>query len=190
MNLHTHHRPSDSTEQFILNCYPGAVPADVERCSVGLHPWHVDDTWQQQLEHLRQDLLLPNVVAIGECGLDMVKGPELSLQQAAFEAQILLAESHHLPLIIHCVRAFDQLLQLHKKYNPQQLWIVHGFRGKPQLAQQLLARGIRLSFGVRFNPATLELARQSGIPFYRETDDEMGVNLIDIISPTSSGASL
>ena len=84
MNLHTHHRPSDPAEQFILNCYPGAVPADVERCSVGLHPWHVDAIWQQQLELLRQDLRLPNVVAIGECGLDMVKGPELSLQQAAF----------------------------------------------------------------------------------------------------------
>ena len=190
MNLHTHHRPSDPAEQFILNCYPGTVPADVARCSVGLHPWHVDSMWQQQLELLRHDLQLPNVVAIGECGLDMVKGPELSLQQAAFEAQIQLAEPHRLPLIIHCVRAFDQLLLLHKKYNPQQLWIVHGFRGKPQLAQQLLAHGIRLSFGIHFNPAALELARQSGIPYYRETDDEMGVNLRDFTSPTSSGASL
>lgn len=190
MNLHTHHRPSDPAEQFILNCYPGDVPADVERCSVGLHPWYVNEMWQQQLERLQLDIQLPNVVAIGECGLDMVKGPELSLQLAAFEAQIRLAETHRLPLIIHCVRAFDQLLQLQKKYNPQQLWIVHGFRGKPQLAQQLLACGIRLSFAVHFNPATLELVRQSGIPYYRETDDEMGVTLLDITSPTSSGASL
>ena len=190
MTLHTHHRPSDPAEQFILNCYPGTVPADVARCSVGLHPWLVDSMWQQQLELLRHDLQLPNVVAIGECGLDMVNGPEMSLQQAAFEAQIQLAETRRLPLIIHCVRAFDQLLLLHKKYNPQQLWIVHGFRGKPQLAQQLLARGIRLSFGIHFNPAALELARQSGIPYYRETDDEMGVNLRDFTSPTSSGASL
>ena len=185
MNLHTHHLPSDPTEQFILNCNPGSVPADVQRCSVGLHPWDVADDWKKQIERLRLDLQLPNVVAVGECGLDAVKGPDMNLQTEAFSAQILLAEEYGKPLIIHCVRAFDKLLQLHKKYNPQSLWIVHGFRGKPQLAEQLLSSGIRLSFGVHFNTATLAYVRQSGIPFYRETDDEMGVNLRDITSPTS-----
>ncbi len=190
MNVHTHNRPSDPAEQYILNCYPGTVPADVELCSVGLHPWYVDESWLQQIDILRSDVQLPNVVAVGECGLDSVKGPAVHLQLAAFEAQIQVAEEFHLPLIIHCVRVFDQLLMLHKKYNPQQLWIVHGFRGKPRLAQQLISRGIRLSFGIHYNPATFELVRQSGIPYYRETDDEMGVNLRDITSPTSSGASL
>jgi len=169
-NLHTHTIPSDPDADFILNCDPGAVPSGVRRCSVGLHPWKVGDDWQQQIGQIRSDILLPNVEAIGECGLDALRGPSMPLQIQAFSAQILLAQSAGLPLIIHCVRCFDTLLRLHKKYNPQTLWIVHGFRGKPALAQQLLARGIRLSFGLRYNPASLDLARQSGIPYYFETD--------------------
>ena len=55
------------------------------------------------------------------------------------------------PLIIHCVKAFDSIIALHKEYRPQQAWIIHGFRGKPQLAEQLTRAGLSLSLGEHFN---------------------------------------
>lgn len=55
-------------------------------------------------------------------------------------------------MIIHCVKAFNELIRLHKELTPRQTWIIHGFRGKPQLAAELLQHEIRISVGKQFNP--------------------------------------
>lgn len=180
LNIHTHTIPTDPSERFVLNCDIGGVPSSVACCSVGLHPWQVDEDWKTRIRQLRHDVLLPNVVAIGECGLDALRGGAADLQVEAFSAQIELAEECHKPLIIHCVRCFDTLIQLHKKYNPQELWIVHGFRGKPQLALQLAKLGMRLSFGLNFNPDTLKAIASAGKPYFLETDDS-GASLQDVM---------
>lgn len=171
LNIHTHKLPADPSEPFVLNCNIGEVPVSVERCSVGLHPWKVDAEWRDMMPVLRRDVILPNVVAIGECGLDGLRGGDMNMQVDAFCAQIQLSEEVGKPLIIHCVRKFDLLLQLHKKYNPRQLWIVHGFRGKPELAMRLTKAGIRLSFGEKFNPESLKAVVSAGSSFYIETDE-------------------
>ncbi|MCF0236801.1 MAG: TatD family hydrolase, partial [Bacteroidaceae bacterium] len=69
-----------------------------------------------------------------------------------FEAQVALSERFSRPITLHIVRAFDLILGLHKRLRPTQRWTVHGFRGKPQLAQQLLDAGFDLSFGHHRNP--------------------------------------
>lgn len=102
------------------------------------------------------------------------------MQIEAFRTQIELSEEYHKPLIIHCVRCFDTLIQLHKKYNPQQQWIVHGFRGKPQLALQLMKHGMQLSFGLNFNPETVKTVIASGASYFLETDDSP-VSLQDVM---------
>ena len=74
-----------------------------------------------------------------------------------------------MPLIIHCVKAMDELLAVRKKLNPAQPWIWHGFRGKPQQAGQLIKNGIYLSFGAHYSEETVK-----GVPVGRlflETDD-------------------
>ena len=184
-NVHTHRIPTDSEEQFVLNCNPGAVPLDVKYCSVGLHPWCVDTDWREQVAQLRRDALLPNVVAIGECGLDAMRGIAKSVQIEAFRAQIELSQECRKPLIIHCVRSFDLLFQLHREYSPHESWMVHGFRGKPQLAMQLVGLGIQLSFGLHFNPDTLKMLISSGKSYFLETDDE-DVSLREVIEKTRS----
>ena len=96
----------------------------------------------------------PRVVAIGEAGLDGLRGTSDDVQEAVLRRQIELSETVGKPLVIHCVRRYDRMLHLQREMRPQQPWIWHGFRGKPELARQILAASPRnyISLGERFNP--------------------------------------
>lgn len=105
---------------------------------------------------------------IGECGLDRLCPTPFPLQLAAFEAQIRLSERLRRPLVLHCVRAADDVLRLHR--GTTQPWIWHGFRGKPEQMQQLLQHGFYLSFGFRFNEDSLRTCPANRL--FLETDDD------------------
>lgn len=138
--------------------------------SAGLHPWQADSRWEELTElRLRPLLALPQVLAVGEAGLDRLRGGDMALQQLAFERQIRLSEEFSKPLVIHCVKAFDLLLSLHRRLRPQMPWVVHGFRGKPEQASQLLHRGICLSFGARYQEEALRFCPSDRL--FIETDE-------------------
>ena len=116
--------------------------------SLGIHPWSIANTdWAMALQQLASFQAAPALRAIGECGLDRAIDTPLALQQPLFEAQIVLSEQWRKPLIIHCVRAFECLLQLKKHYQPKQAWVIHGFNANATIAQQCLAHGCYLGFG-------------------------------------------
>ncbi len=147
--------------------------SELSQCcfSVGLHPWHVNEDWQVQLEKMRSEASLPCVCAIGECGLDKLTGNDYERQKHAFRAQVSLAEECGKPMIIHCVKAYDDILAIHKEMNPRQKWMIHGFRGKPEQAKQIMAKGMLLSFGHRYNVDTLSYVAFNYRSLYLETDD-------------------
>lgn len=168
--------------------------------SLGIHPWNAGRPDTPRLLAQLQELIKANrplIAAVGECGLDTLKGPDLFTKQLPlFKAQIRIAAQHGLPLIIHCVKAWPLLIKTkqeaeaatgacaqtthsaptatapcptHAAATPNiPAWIIHGFRGKPQLASQLLAQGFTLSFGLRHNPQALALTptplRESDTP--------------------------
>lgn len=115
--------------------------------SVGIHPWNtvqpIADEMFEKLEEIAAD---NRVVAIGECGLDALRGGESEIQEECFVRQIEIAEKVGKPVIIHCVRRIAELLRI-RKSHPSGLWILHGFRGKPETARQLAAAGIAISLG-------------------------------------------
>ena len=74
-----------------------------------------------------------------------------------FDVQVALAEDFERPMTLHVVRAFDLILEAHKRHRPRRKWTIHGFRGKPALAQQLLDAGFDLSFGRHYNPEAFAL---------------------------------
>ena len=147
--------------------------------SVGLHPWDVASDWQERVEKVRFMAASDRVWTIGECGLDKVRGGAFSQQMEAFRAQVALAEELEKPMVIHCVKAFDELLALRRELLEQhrregrgvQPWVVHGFRGKPEQAKQLMAKGLLLSFGHHYHVETLRFVFTTSCPFYLETDD-------------------
>jgi len=139
IDFHTHQIPASKD-----------VIAVVEgRDTWGIHPWKADE------EFAVPDL--SGKLAIGECGLDGLRGPSLERQEEVFIQQIRLSEEFEKPLIIHCVKALDRLLQLHKELKPKQLWMLHGFRGKPQQLRSLLDAGFFVSFGFAHNEESLRI---------------------------------
>ncbi len=143
----------------------------IELFSVGIHPWFIysDKSNDQLLEQLWEKAKQPEVWMIGEAGLDKLHETPLERQLYLFEQQALLAEELHKPLIIHCVKAWSELLALRKKIRPLSPWLIHGFRGKRELAEQLLKENIYLSFGEQFQSAALQIAWPTH--FFLETDE-------------------
>lgn len=139
--------------------------------SAGIHPWWTGEAQDagRHFAGLRQLSEHAQVVAVGECGLDRLRGADLEIQTALFRRQVELAEERGLPVTVHCVKAFDRLLHLCKLWRPKTQWTVHGFRGGPELAVQLLAAGIDLSLGRRYNPETLKVVPPERCHF--ETDE-------------------
>lgn len=125
-------------------------PGDAEHgfYTLGIHPWFIEgqDT-AKAMEMLSAAGHDPNLLAIGECGLDKCIATPLELQIEVLIRQIELAERIGKPLIIHCVRAFNELLQIKKARKIQSNWIIHGFNANPKLAAQLIKHGCYLSFG-------------------------------------------
>lgn len=159
--------------------------------SVGIHPYNFSLATGQALRLLSSLALSPEVVAIGECGLDASSGPFNSLphisrqeiltaQTELLKIHIELSETLCKPLLLHIVKAFPEIIQLKKSLRPSQPWIIHGFRGKPELAAELLSHGFYLSFGSRYNP--LSLAATPASKRLYESD-----LMTDPLCPSSSG---
>lgn len=176
-NVHTHRLGSEEIDgykiRYILNVSPDefmALPptGDNVRFSCGIHPWYSDkDT--DQLELLKNIASDPRIVAIGEIGLDKLKYPDLSIQMDIFRKQIELAIELGKPVIIHCVKAWDELISLYKEYPSGSIpWIIHGYRGNLQQTKQLSKMGFKFSIGEHFNKESLEFIPTDSI--FCETD--------------------
>ena len=137
--------------------------------SYGIHPWYIEDV-REQIEILCGFAHLPETVAIGEAGLDKLAEVDMDGQLDVFRQQALLAEEIRKPLIIHCVKAWEELLAIRKGLSPEMPWIIHGFRGNEQLAKQLTTHGFYLSFGPLFNAEAVKHVDPERI--FAETDDK------------------
>lgn len=159
LDIHTHNILTDNTYAVIsqsVSFIENENPDNIKKYfSIGIHPWEIHTTNTSVLTKMDQMAALKNIVAIGECGLDKNSVASIKEQDYFFERQVCISEEHKKPLIIHCVAAFNEIIQLRKRLKPTQNWLIHGFRGKPQLAQQLLDAGFYLSFGEKFNPESV-----------------------------------
>jgi TatD DNase family protein len=161
--------------------------------TIGIHPWFLTaENIRQQIGIVRQYAECQNIIALGEGGFDRVKGPADQLQQTAFAEQVSIAGEVSKPLFIHCVRAWDELLSQHKKLKPSTPWLIHGFRGKKELAAQLISKGMFLSFWFDFilKPESTQLLKS--LPkekIFLETDGS-GVDIKSIYEKVAVDLSL
>ncbi len=146
-DIHTHNRTSEPGVVQIYNMHqPLAATADNGLLSAGLHPWYITDV-AAEMAMLEQVAASDNVIAIGECGLDKVCATDMAIQTDAFGRQIALAECLRKPLIIHCVRAYEEVRAILTKQRVSVPVVFHGYNKKRELAAQLTAQGWYLSFG-------------------------------------------
>lgn len=160
IDVHTHHGSLAGETVFQQDVH-----------TLGIHPWHItaeniDNLILSFDQKLSENMFITcslqefiqndkGIVAIGECGLDKLCHTPFPLQLRAFEHQVRKSEELHLPLILHCVKALDDVLQVRKQLRATQPWIFHGFRGKPQQLSQLLSKDIYPSFGFQYNKSSL-----------------------------------
>jgi len=173
-NLHTHVYTSQGDILELVNQYPQEFDAAIPNYSIGIHPLFINkDRLESDFEILVQKVTLPECLAIGECGLDKRSETAFEIQLEVLEKQLLLAEKHQKPVVIHCVHAFQELVELKNKLKITTPILIHGFSKKEQLAKQLLDNGFYLSFGryLLQNPELEQLF--NGVPenrFFLETD--------------------
>ena len=150
VNIHTHTARTDDNLIQIVNLDLKQPCPEQGYYSYGIHPWEADkDDFQMEisLKKLEERLKSPNVLALGEAGLDKMHKASFEQQIVLFERQIELSEAMQKPLILHDVRSHNEIIALRKKHQAQQPWILHGFSGTEQDIKQLIGQGIYLSVG-------------------------------------------
>ncbi len=183
LDIHTHFPTGNVEITEVENLRFGQLASGRTRyCSVGLHPWYLKaDGFNSEKQWLDQQSVLPGVCAIGEAGLDKACDTPWLLQEAAFRYCIGISETVQKPLVIHCVRAFNEVIQIKKQLKPNQTWIFHGYNKHPDTARMLLQEGCFLSFGAALlkpeNHSAQALQQTPEDRFFLETDDEKEVDI-------------
>lgn len=154
--------PETDTWQIVSFAYGKEIlskPADNLQgrlFSVGIHPWYLPSEEKNWLEDLHRYAKRDDVRAIGECGYDKLATHSLKEQATYFEPQLALAYELGKPAVLHIVRAWDALFASIKRVRNLPPMIVHGFRGKLELAEMLLSKGFYLSLGRYYHQSVLE----------------------------------
>lgn len=173
-NLHTHQFTNQADVLELVNQYPQEFDASLPFYSIGIHPLYINENrLEDDFKVVDEKLALPECLALGECGLDKRSETPFEVQQLVFEKQLALAQKHQKPVVIHCVAAFQEVIETKKRLKITVPMIIHGFSKKVELAKQLIDNGFFVSFGKNLlrNPE-LELVFKS-IPndkFLLETD--------------------
>lgn len=173
-NLHTHSYSGSSNIVEVVNVYPYEEISDIPYFSTGIHPWYIDEEKiEEHISIIEARLQMHNCLALGECGLDKRIEIPIGLQMRIFEKQLLLAIKYQKPVILHLVAAFQELIEIKNRLQPDVPMIIHGFSKNAQVAKQLLDNGFYLSFGKYLlrNPELSEVF--AGVPedrFFLETD--------------------
>ncbi len=177
VDIHTHTPRGTALEvQSVLFCEPGrSYPAPPALVALGIHPW--DAGWldipakRALFAELEAN---PGIIAIGEIGLDYVRDVNRTMQADTFNDQLKIAARRHLPVVIHCVHAFEPVMKMLSGYKLRAV-VFHGFTGSFEQAVKAIQAGYYLSFGHRSlaSPRTLNAMRR--IPrerMFLETDQD------------------
>lgn len=183
IDIHTHHsRPEENTVS-VRNLFPGErIPSFSGRnfYSAGLHPWEINtqEKNNDSLVMMEDALEIDHVIFVGECGLDKRTNTDFDEQLRVFRAQVFMAEEYQKPLIIHCVKAYNEIIEIHKSEHPSVPWIFHGYSANLEMTKQLVERNMFFSFGkILFNDNAKALDSFQFLPIekiFLETDEFEG----------------
>lgn len=159
LDIHTHTISQTVNAIYSHSALDKDIPESVKYISISIHPWYLtEEDFSQQLQSLKDTISKDKrVVAIGECGVDKLCDTPLELQLYAFEEAAKIARDNSLPLIIHAVKSSNEIINVRKKIGYDSVWIIHGFRGKAELASEYLRHNINISFGEKYNCDSLKI---------------------------------
>lgn len=175
VNLHTHKFTENSSVIEIVNQYPLEANTNLPNYSIGIHPWHINKSEYENELQIVSNLINNNeCLAVGECGLDKNIDVDFSFQTKVFIEQLKIAERYNKPVILHIVKAYEELLQILKQEKISVPIVLHGFSKNIELANALIYKNIYLSFGkyLFLNPNTAKAFKQVSLEnVFLETDN-------------------
>lgn len=150
LNFHAHHQKPDEDEIVIQSLFLQdnlTIPSSGKIFfTAGLHPWHADQLSLDQIEKKLGKLISEKkIIAIGETGLDKLKGVKWETQLQVLKKHIEISEKFQLPLVIHSVKAHNEILKLKKDTRTKSNWVIHNFTGSEQMAMDFIDHGFYLS---------------------------------------------
>ena len=149
IDIHTHSARDSGI--YVMNVFAQDLEQGISEgvmCSIGLHPWHLEDQdINKCMALLRNYAPDPHVLAIGEAGLDRNIQTSLEKQKEVFVRHIILSEQVKKPLIIHCVKSYSDVLEIRKTDGWKMPWMMHWFNENISIANELIRWGCYLSFG-------------------------------------------
>lgn len=151
VDIHTH-----LDNQSVIKIVDGDEIRILE--TVGVHPWELDCHPLFSDAFVKKGFLhsvslrytsveMTKVIAIGEVGLDKVHKESFEKQVEVFEEMIRLSESYKKPMIIHCVRAYSEIIEMRKKTKATMPWVIHGFNSSVETMRQMLKYDMYISLG-------------------------------------------
>ncbi len=146
VNAHTH-KPFAEGETGIFQL--NKIQSYESGCfSVGIHPWNVQNVEvEEELQKIYSLAKSNKKVVIGECGIDRACNVDLDLQENIFKKQLQIAMEFNKPMVVHCVKAYADLLKILKIYNPKVPIILHAFNGNAQIISQFEPYNAYFSLG-------------------------------------------
>ena len=183
IDFHTH-KPLYSADPNVLEIISmhKNVKYEGEYFTVGHHPWWTNEKLSEaDLLNMEMFLSSKHCLGIGECGLDKLKGATKEIQEEVFYQHIMLANKNNVPLIVHCVRQYDQVLNFKKKHGKTP-WVIHGFRRNKQLAKSLIDHEIMLSVSPlrQMNESFVEMLQFLPVDsYFLETDSEYSLTIME-----------
>lgn len=146
-NFHTHSTDKKSGERAIINTDPMQYKeGSGDWVSLSIHPWYLENV-EGKLHQLELLATKPNVVAIGECGLDVNSEFDMEIQKEYFRRCIAIAKRNLLPVILHGVKTHDMILKMLREEKFNLSFIFHGFNQKQQIAKAIISSNGYISFG-------------------------------------------
>ena len=191
VNIHTHHVGEGIN---ILDVGEGKAWVEKEKrrelvegqnvfYSVGVHPMKLNELGESVFVGIEDMVRIKKVIAIGECGLDRRSPICMKTQEEILEVQVRLAEELCKPLIIHCVKAYSELIAVKKRTGSSVPWIIHGYNNNEQILRQLLDHGFYISVGAALlnshsNAFQLLRVIPLGALFLENDDKEVEIHVI------------
>lgn len=124
-----------------------ALHSDFPDCTsmaMGFHPTEVNDSWEQSLAVVGEELMSDSAryVAVGEIGMDLYWDKTFREQQMmAFERQVQWATQLDLPVIIHCREGLDEVLEVLDGVEETPRGVFHSFGGTAEDVDRIRRTG-------------------------------------------------
>jgi TatD DNase family protein len=152
IDIHTHSPYHADDVIQIINLFPEQLISQLAAhffYSVGWHPWYLKKENNDVFLKIVSDAgLRPEILAIGECGLDRLSEVSFVYQTEVFKQQALIAERVQKPLLIHCVRSANEIIKLKKEIKPKMPWIIHGFNSNVVTGRELIRHDLYISLSI------------------------------------------